>query len=277
MLRFRAARSATGNSRFADKESGLLAARDAQAKAERRGDQPRAAGTHASSTRRLIMPTRDSVPFSRDMADDQGGIPVVHVNAAKWPIRCSRPPVGPTCGAARSRSTRRRAKFEPRCAQAACGEMSVKFYANAKEGEERRRPCCPARAITRTNSSSSAPITTISAAAGRAACARVARDPSRRRRQRLRHDRVLELADNSRTGLRRPLHYLRRFHRRRRRPDRLAEYFVEHPPVPLEKIVVMLNMDMVGRVKNDKSLRRRNGHRRRLPRVLKKAECRLAD
>jgi Peptidase family M28/PDZ domain/PA domain len=30
-----------------------------------------------------------------------------------------------------------------------------------------------------------------------------------------------------------------------------SQYFVEHPPVPLEKIAAMLNLDMVGRVRND--------------------------
>jgi Zn-dependent M28 family amino/carboxypeptidase len=30
-----------------------------------------------------------------------------------------------------------------------------------------------------------------------------------------------------------------------------SEYFVDHPAVPLDKVVAMLNMDMVGRVKND--------------------------
>jgi hypothetical protein len=31
-----------------------------------------------------------------------------------------------------------------------------------------------------------------------------------------------------------------------------SQYFVEHPPVPLSRIVAMLNFDMVGRLKNDK-------------------------
>src|SRR5207244_663287 len=30
-----------------------------------------------------------------------------------------------------------------------------------------------------------------------------------------------------------------------------SAYFVEHPTVPLDKMVAMLNMDMIGRLKND--------------------------
>src|SRR3712207_7445055 len=30
-----------------------------------------------------------------------------------------------------------------------------------------------------------------------------------------------------------------------------TNYFVNHPPVPMDKVVAMLNLDMVGRVKND--------------------------
>ncbi len=33
-----------------------------------------------------------------------------------------------------------------------------------------------------------------------------------------------------------------------------SKYWVEHPPVPLKKIVAMINLDMVGRLKNDKLL-----------------------
>ena len=33
-----------------------------------------------------------------------------------------------------------------------------------------------------------------------------------------------------------------------------SEYFVNHPPLPLEKIVAMLNLDMVGRISSDKLL-----------------------
>ena len=44
---------------------------------------------------------------------------------------------------------------------------------------------------------------------------------------------------------------LRRLHRRGGGADRV-EHFVSHPPVPLDKIVAMLNLDMVGRVRDEK-------------------------
>ena len=52
-----------------------------------------------------------------------------------------------------------------------------------------------------------------------------------------------------------------------------SEYFVEHPPVPLEKIVGVLNMDMVGRVKNDKLLVGGMGTAAAFPDILKNANA----
>ena len=39
-----------------------------------------------------------------------------------------------------------------------------------------------------------------------------------------------------------------------------SEYFVKHPPVPLEKIVAMVNLDMVGRIQRSDALHRRAGN-----------------
>jgi Zn-dependent M28 family amino/carboxypeptidase len=51
-----------------------------------------------------------------------------------------------------------------------------------------------------------------------------------------------------------------------------SEYFVEHPPVPLEKITAMLNLDMVGRVKNDVVFVGGNGTAKDFDELLKKAD-----
>ncbi len=52
-----------------------------------------------------------------------------------------------------------------------------------------------------------------------------------------------------------------------------SEYFVEHPPMPLEKIVGVLNMDMVGRVKNQKLLVGGMGTAAAFPDILKTADA----
>lgn len=51
-----------------------------------------------------------------------------------------------------------------------------------------------------------------------------------------------------------------------------SEYFVNHPPVPLEKIVAMLNLDMVGRISDDKLLIGGMGTAADFPELLKKAD-----
>jgi hypothetical protein len=51
-----------------------------------------------------------------------------------------------------------------------------------------------------------------------------------------------------------------------------SEYFVNHPPVPLEKIVAMLNLDMVGRISGEKLLIGGMGTADNFPDLLKKAD-----
>jgi Zn-dependent M28 family amino/carboxypeptidase len=51
-----------------------------------------------------------------------------------------------------------------------------------------------------------------------------------------------------------------------------SEYFVNHPPVPLEKVAAMLNLDMVGRISSDKLLIGGMGTAADFPDLLKKAD-----
>ncbi|HEV2293879.1 MAG TPA: M28 family peptidase [Tepidisphaeraceae bacterium] len=51
-----------------------------------------------------------------------------------------------------------------------------------------------------------------------------------------------------------------------------SRHFVEHPPVPLERIVAMLNMDMVGRVRNDILFVSGTGTARELDEIVKAAD-----
>ncbi len=52
-----------------------------------------------------------------------------------------------------------------------------------------------------------------------------------------------------------------------------SQYFVEHPPVPLERTVTMLNFDMVGRMRDDKLIVYGVGTARELPVLLDSANA----